>query len=71
MLFFKKKKEIKPEIFTEEACQECGEKFRRHFEDGDYVYRTASACAKCSSPRTLITAIYGEYPPEAEGSAKS
>lgn len=70
MLFFKKKKEIKPEIFTEETCQSCGEKFRRQFEDGDYVFRQASACKKCSSSTTFITAIYGEYPPEPETASK-
>lgn len=63
-MFFRKKKEVKPEIFTEEVCQACGEKFRRNFEEGDYVFRSGSACKKCSSSNTLIGAIYGEYPPE-------
>jgi hypothetical protein len=63
-MFFKKKKEIKPEIFTEESCQACGEKTRRRFEDGDYVYKSVKVCAKCSSSNIMISAIYGEYPPE-------
>ena len=64
MLFFGKKKEIKPEIFTEVTCHACGEKSRRKFEDGDYVYKSASACKNCSSSNTIISAVYGEYPPE-------
>ena len=63
-MFFRKKKEIKPEIFTEESCQACGEKSRRHFEDGDFVFKNASVCKNCSSGNTLISAIYGEYPPD-------
>lgn len=63
-MLFRKKKEIKPEIYTEETCQACGEKLRRRFEDGDYVFRSAAACKKCSSLNTIISAIYGEYPPE-------
>jgi hypothetical protein len=64
-VFFRKKKEVKPEIFTEETCQACSEKTRRRFEDGDFVYKTAAVCKNCSSSNTLITAIYGEYPVEA------
>ena len=63
-MFFKKKKEIKPEIFTEVTCQGCSEKSRRRFEDGDFVYRSAAVCGKCASANTIISAIYGEYPPE-------
>ncbi len=63
-MLFRKKKEIKPEIHTEETCQVCGEKTRRQFADGDFVYRTGSVCSKCSSSNTLVSAIYGEYPPE-------
>jgi hypothetical protein len=64
-VFFRKKKEVKPEIFAEETCRACGEKTRRRFEDGDFVYKSAAACKNCSSADTLITAIYGEYPAEA------
>ena len=63
-MFFRKKKEIKPEIFTEETCRACGDKFRRQFDDGDYVYHSGATCKKCASTDTLITAIYGEYPPD-------
>jgi hypothetical protein len=58
-----KKKDPKPEIFSEETCQSCGEKIRRSFEEGDYVFRAGSPCKKCSSD-TIISSIYGEYPPE-------
>jgi hypothetical protein len=57
-----RKKEVKPETYTEETCQSCGEKSRRQFEDGDYVYKTGGQCKKCSSSDTLVSAIYGEYP---------
>lgn len=63
-MFFKKKKEIKPEIYSEENCGSCGEKTRRGFQEGDYVFRAGMLCKKCSSPNTLISAIYGEYPAE-------
>lgn len=63
-MLFGKKKEIKPEIYSEETCQSCGEKSRRQFEEGDYVFRTGMQCKKCSSSKTLVTAVYGEYPPE-------
>ena len=62
MLFFGKKKEVKPEIYAEETCQSCGDKQRRKFEEGDYVFRAGAQCKKCSSSDTLITAVYGEYP---------
>jgi ribosomal protein L37AE/L43A len=64
MTLFGKKKEIKPEIYSEDTCQSCGEKTRRRFEEGDYVYRSGVQCKKCSSPDTLVTAVYGEYPEE-------
>jgi hypothetical protein len=64
----RKKKEVAPTIYTEETCENCGEKNRRSFEDGDYIYKNSSSvsiCKKCSSTNTtMITAIYGEYPPE-------
>ena len=66
MLFFgKKKKEETPTVYTEEACQSCGEKNKRAFEDSDYIYKSSSRCNKCSGI-AMITAIYGEYPPEKE-----
>ena len=63
-MLFGKKKEVKPEIYSEDTCQSCGEKTRRQFEEGDYVYRSGVQCKKCSSSNTLVTAIYGEYPAE-------
>lgn len=66
MLFFgKKKKEETPTLYTEEACQSCGEKNKRAFEDSDYIYKSSSRCNKCSGI-AMITAIYGEYPPQKE-----
>jgi len=63
-MLFGKKKEVKPEIYSENTCQSCSEKARRQFEEGDYVYRSGAQCKKCSSSNTLVTAIYGEYPPD-------
>ena len=63
-MWFRKKKEVKPQIFTEETCQACNENTRRRFEDGDFVYKAAAVCKNCFSSNTLITAIYGEYPAE-------
>jgi hypothetical protein len=63
-MLFGKKKEVKPEIYSEDTCQSCGEKTRRQFEEGDYIYRSGVRCEKCSSSKTLVTAIYGEYPEE-------
>ena len=63
-MLFGKKKEVKPEIYSEDTCQSCGEKARRQFKEGDYVYGRGEQCAKCSSANTLVTAVYGEYPPE-------
>jgi hypothetical protein len=65
-MLFRKKKEVKPDIYTEQTCQSCGEKSRRRFEENDYVYRTGARCKKCESANTLISAIYGEYPEEAK-----
>ena len=63
MMWFGRKKEVKPEIYSEETCQSCNEKIRRKFDEGDYVYSSGTQCKKCSSG-TLVTAIYGEYPPD-------
>ncbi len=63
-MLFGKKKEIVPEIFSEDTCQSCSEKTKRAFKEGDYVYGRGEECKKCSSTNTLVTAVYGEYPPE-------
>lgn len=62
-MFGSKKKESKPTIYTEETCNACGEVARRPFEEGDYVFKQGFQCKKCSSS-TMVTAVYGEYPPE-------
>jgi hypothetical protein len=63
MWFKKKKKQISPTVYTEEICQRCGEKKKRKFEDGDYIYKFGSNCKECSNI-TMISAVYGEYPAE-------
>jgi hypothetical protein len=62
VLFFvcRKKKAI-PIVYTEESCQNCNNKIRRIFQDGDYIYKSGSTCKACSGI-AMTTAIYGEYP---------
>lgn len=62
-LFGSGKKEVKPTIYTEQTCNSCGDVVKRPFEDGDHVFKPGLACGKCSAT-TLITAVYGQYPPE-------
>jgi hypothetical protein len=62
-MWFKRKKQISPTVYTEEICPRCGEKKKRKFEDGDYIYKISSNCKKCCEP-IMISAIYGEYPQE-------
>jgi ribosomal protein L37AE/L43A len=63
-MLFRKKKEIMPEIYSEDFCQSCSEKTKRRYEEGDYVYGSGLQCKKCTSSNTVVTAIYGEYPEE-------
>jgi hypothetical protein len=63
-MLFGKKKEIEPKIYSEEICQSCGENTKRQFKEGEHVYGLGIPCNKCSSSNTLVTAIYGEYPPD-------
>jgi hypothetical protein len=63
-MLFGKKKEVTPEIHSEETCQSCSEKTKRSYEEGDYVYGSGLQCKKCMSSKTVVTAIYGEYPKE-------
>lgn len=67
-MLFGKKKEVIPEVYTEDTCKSCSEKTKRKFEDGDYVFGTGLQCKKCASSNTIVTAIYGEYPPESDKS---
>lgn len=62
-MFWSKKPEPKPTVYTEETCSSCGERARRPFEERDHVYEHGASCKKCNSS-TMITAVYGEYPPE-------
>jgi hypothetical protein len=61
MFLFGKKKEVEPTFYTEQVCNSCGDRERRPFEQGDYVFRKGAPCKKCSSESTMISAIYGEY----------
>jgi hypothetical protein len=63
LIFERKKKKDRPTIFTENTCQTCNQKTKKAFEDGDYVYKPGSTCKACSGTE-MITAIYGQYPPE-------
>ena len=63
-MLFGRKKEVKPEIYSEDLCQACGKKTRRRFEEGDYVYKHGKNCENCLSSDTLVTSVYGEYPEE-------
>ena len=63
-MLFGKKKEITPEIYSEDFCQSCSEKTKRRYEEGDYIYGSGLHCKKCMSSNTVVTAIYGEYPEE-------
>ncbi|HZT34575.1 MAG TPA: hypothetical protein VFA15_01545 [Nitrososphaera sp.] len=65
-MLFGKKKDNAPSIFTEQQCNSCGERTRRNFSDGDYVFKTRQQCPRCSSNNGVIVAVYGEYPPEKE-----
>ena len=66
-MLFGKKKEITPEIYSEDTCLSCTEITKRHHEERDYVYGVGLQCKKCMSPNTIVTAIYGEYPKEDKG----
>jgi hypothetical protein len=63
LFFGKKKKKESPTIYTVETCQDCGEKNTRIFEPNDYIYKTTTTCKKCTGI-VMISAVYGEYPPE-------
>jgi hypothetical protein len=63
-MLFGKKKEITPEIYSEDTCLSCNEKTKRRHEERDSVYGAGLQCKKCMSPNTIVTAIYGEYPEE-------
>jgi hypothetical protein len=69
-MLFGKKKEMTPEIYTIDTCKSCGQKTKRRFEAGDYVFGTGLQCKNCSSSDTLVTSIYGEYPLENNKSEK-
>jgi hypothetical protein len=65
LFFARRKKNASPIVYTEETCQNCNNKFKRIFQDGDYIYKSGSTCKACSGI-AMTTAIYGEYPAEKE-----
>lgn len=67
---FGKKPEVLPTIYTEQSCNSCGHKERRPFEQGDHVFAKGAPCARCGSSDTLLSAIYGEYPPNPDKKKK-
>ena len=46
-------------IVTTTECRNCGYKSIKKFSRGDYVFKTAANCEKCSQPM-LITSIFAE-----------
>ncbi|MFN3622387.1 MAG: hypothetical protein ACK4TI_05800 [Nitrososphaerales archaeon] len=46
-------------VYTVEECLNCGEKSKRTFTVGDYVFKQNGQCKKCSG-NILITMIYAE-----------
>ena len=52
-------------VSTTTSCQKCGFKNVRDFQRGDYIFKEAEACPKCSE-RMMITSIYREKKPGEE-----
>jgi hypothetical protein len=48
-----------PPILTAVECKACNDKVTREFKRGDYVFKEAEKCPKCSS-LGMIVAIYRE-----------
>jgi hypothetical protein len=48
-----------PKVITTILCQKCGFKNIRDFESGDYIFKEAESCPKCSE-KMMIAAIYRE-----------
>ncbi|MER3408084.1 MAG: hypothetical protein C4292_04870 [Nitrososphaera sp.] len=67
---FGKKPEALPTIYSEQSCNSCGNRERRPFEQGDHVFTRGKQCARCGSSDTLVTAVYGEYPPDEKNKKK-
>lgn len=44
-------------------CIKCGNKMKRPFEEGDYIYRKfqGKPCSKCSNEDYLILEIFADY----------
>lgn len=45
--------------YTIEECTSCGQKTKRPFKSGDYVYNEGGNCAKCGMKMRVIM-IFGE-----------
>lgn len=48
-----------PPVLTTIKCQNCDYKNQREFERGDFIFKEAGPCPKCSN-KLLISAIYRE-----------
>jgi hypothetical protein len=48
-----------PPVMTTITCQKCDYKNQREFERGDYVFKEAGPCPKCSD-KLFVSAIYRE-----------
>lgn len=49
-----------PPVTTTVECKKCGFKNVREFQRGDYIFKEAGPCQKCSDEKMMITAIYRE-----------
>jgi len=52
-------------VSTTTSCKKCGFKNVRDFQRGDYIFKEAEACPKCSEGM-MITSIYREKKPGEE-----
>ncbi len=53
-----RKKELPSVPYTESVCDGCGDRQRRPFREGDYVY-DSFPCPRCEKA-CVVTGIYGE-----------
>ncbi|MBI2183418.1 MAG: hypothetical protein HYU39_00505 [Thaumarchaeota archaeon] len=63
-------KKQKMQVYTIEECQNCHDKVKRPFQQGDYVYKEAGECQKCHGKK-MITMVFGEEPQGKQQQAKS
>jgi hypothetical protein len=49
----------KSKVSTIEECLSCGQKTKRAFQSGDFVYKVGGECTKCKGKMKIVM-IYGE-----------